>query len=225
MINEGLSEKRKYCTPLQGLFWIACDRNINKDNPLIGNQFTVEALLEDAWTNTKTSKYFSSEKWKNFEEVTDRLNSPQLIALYMKFNVSYSYTPNEKEGVKSAKEIFTAKKGACYDHALLASYLLKKNGYNNAWGTSVSFDKIVDGFYAGHIGNIYENPIDKQYYSMDFNEGGYYYVHGPFNSVEKAAEKICSIGSWGKAALKKYQCYEINLDKGTYIKISDYFFD
>lgn len=50
-----------------------------------------------------------------------------------------------------------------------------------------------------------------------------YYVYGPFNSVEKAAEKICSIGSIRKAGLKKYQCYDINLDKGTYIKTSDYF--
>lgn len=223
ILNEGLKAKRKYCTPLEALLWIAYDdKDFNKHNPLIGDTFTVTSLIQDAWTTTSTSEYFSSKRWSNFDEVTDRLNSPQLIALYMQKNISYSYTPYEKEGVKSAKEIFKNKKGACYDQALFASYLLRKNGYDKAWGTAIRFDKLVDDFYGGHVANIYVDSKDNHYYSMDFGHVGYT-VYGPFATLEEAAKHICYAGSQGKANLKSYKCYDISLTEGKYIKTADYF--
>lgn len=224
ILNEGLKAKRKYCTPLEALLWIAYDENLNEHNPLIQDTFTVHSLIIDAWTNTTISQSFSSKSWSNFNEVIDRLNSPQLIAIYTKYNLSYSYIPHEKEGVKSVREIFKDKKGACYDYALFASYLLKKSGYDKAWGTSVRFDKIVNGFYGGHVGNIYIDPKDNHCYSMDFGTyGGGYVVYGPFTSLEEAAKHICYVGSGGKAGLKAYKCYDINLADGKYIKTTDYF--
>ena len=72
----------------------------------------------------------------------------------MQLRFSYSYKKYEQEGVKSANELFKDRKGACYDHALFASYLLKKNGYENAWGIVVKFDRKKDNFYFGHVGAI-----------------------------------------------------------------------
>lgn len=221
LLNEGLKTKRKYCTPLEALFWVAYDGNIDKLNHIPREGFSVSSFVQDAWMTSSTSNIFSSKRWKDFNEVADRLNSPQLIAIYMKLNIKYSYTTYEKEGVKSALEIFKDAKGACYDQALFASYLLRKNGYAKAWGTSVIFDKLVDGFYVGHVGSIYIDPKDNRYYIMDFTD--YKIIFGPYTSLTEAAKQVCYAGSRGKANLKSYKCYDIDLVTGTYIKSSDYF--
>lgn len=222
ILDEGLKAKRKYCTPLEALLWIAYDRNFDGYNPL--SDYSLNSLILNAWTTTLTSRNFSSKRWKDFNEVTDRLNSPKIIAIYMQKRFSYSYKKWEPEGVKSAKEIFKDGKGACYDYALFASYLLKKNGYDKAWGTAVKFDQLVDNFYNGHIGNIYQDPKDNLYYSMDFSATGYA-VYGPFNTIKDAANHICYIGSkGGRAHSKEYTTYEIDLAKGRYIKALPYFF-
>ena len=224
MVNEGIKTKRKYCTPLEALLWIAYDKNIDKQNPLSDVNFEVSSLITDASTTTSISNNFRSSGWRNLNEVSDRLNSPSLIGIYMKLNFSYSYTPNEKEGVKSAKQIFKTKSGACYDHALFATYLLRKNGYDKAWGTSAFFKRTVDGL-AGHVANIYQDPKDKHYYSMDFGANGIGYIsYGPFASIEEAAKKISLGGSRGMSSLKKYKCFDIDLNNGKYIKKSYYFY-
>lgn len=130
IINEGIKDKRKYCTPLQALLWIAYDREFVGYNPI--RNFSLVSFVNDIWKTTTTSKNFASERWLNFGEVADRLNSPELIATYMQNNFSYSYTKGEAEGVKSAEQIFKDKKGACYDPALFAAYCLKRNRYDKA---------------------------------------------------------------------------------------------
>jgi len=213
MLDEGIKNKRKYCTPLQALLWIAYDREFDRDNPL--QDYSLKKLIDDTWKNTATSNNFTSGRWLNFTEVTDRLNSPELIAIYMQNNFSYSYTKGEAEGVKSAEQIFEDKKGACYDHALFAAYCLKKNGYDNAWGAKVTFDRIVQGYYTGHIGCIYQDPKDSLYYCMDFGTKGYT-VYGPYNSIEEAAKLNCRIGSNGQASLASYSLHDIDLETGKY---------
>jgi hypothetical protein len=213
MLNEGIKNKRKYCTPLEALLWIAYDKEFDGFNPL--NNYSLTNLINDAWVNTTTSNNFASGKWLNLAEVTDRLNSPELIATYMQNNFSYSYTLGEAEGVKSAEQIFKDKKGACYDHALFAAYCLKKNGYDNAWGIKVTFDRIIQGYYIGHIGCIYQDPKDNLYYCMDFGTKGYT-VYGPFSSTDEAAKLNCEIGSYGQANLASYSLHDIDLETGKY---------
>lgn len=220
ILNEGLKTKRKYCTPLEALLWIAYDRDYDEYNPL--KNYNLNSLIQNAWVNTSTSDNFASTRWNNFGEVTDRLNSPDIIAIYLRLRFSYSYKKYEHEGVKSANELFKDRKGACYDHALFACYLLKKNGYENAWGTAVKFDHLVNKFYVGHVGAIYQDPKDSLYYSMDFGKFGYT-CYGPFNTIKEAAVKICNVGSNGKAQLKKYKTYDIDIKNGKYIKSSPYF--
>jgi hypothetical protein len=218
MLNEGIKDKRKYCTPLQALLWIAYDRDISKDNPIKYGSLTL--LINDAWKNTTTSKYFSSERWQDFAEVVDRLNSPDLAAIYMQYNYTYSYTIGEPEGVKSAEQVFKAKSGACYDHAVLAGYCLKKNGYDTAQGMAINFDHAVQGYkgysFIGHIVCLYQDPKDSLYYVVD-NAGGSM-VHGPYQSIDDAAKSACSRGSSGQASLKRYSLHQIDLQTGKYEK-------
>jgi len=212
MINEGIKDKRKYCTPLEALLWIAYDKEFDSYNPL--RDYSLTRLMKYAWKNTATSKSFSSTKWQNFNEVADRLNSPKLVEMYMQNNYSYSYTKGEAEGVKSAEQIFKDKKGACYDHAVLAGYCLKKNGCDKAQGMYVRFDRRVQGGFTGHIVCVYQDPKDTLYYTID-NAGGSR-VHGPFKSIEDAAEDACRSGSAGEANLLRYSLHDIDLITGKY---------
>lgn len=212
MINEGIRDKRKYCTPLEALLWIAYDKEFDSYNPL--RDYSLTRLMNAAWKNTATSKSFSSTKWQNFSEVVDRLNSPKLVEIYMQNNYSYSYTKGEAEGIKSAEQIFKDKKGACYDHAVLAGYCLKKNGYDKAQGMYVRFDRRVQGGFTGHIVCVYQDPEDTLYYTID-NAGGSR-VHGPFKSIEDAAKDACFRGSSGEANLLRYSLHDIDLTTGKY---------
>ena len=213
MLDEGIKGTRGYCAPLQALLWIAYDNEFDGYNPL--KDFSLARLVSEAWKTTAASENYASERWLSFDEVTDRLNSPQLIAIYMQNSFSYSYVRGEAEGVKSAEYIFNDKKGACYDHALFAAYCLKKNGYDNAWGARVKFDRIVRGYFIGHIGCVYQDPKDNLYHCMDFGSKGYT-VYGPFSSIEEAASLVCSVGSWGEAGLASYSLHEIDLETGKY---------
>jgi len=212
MLNEGIRDKRKYCTPLEALLWIAYDNEFDGYNPV--SDYSLTKLINDAWTNTNTSKNFISDTWRDFDKVVDRLNSPKLVEIYMQNNYSYSYTKGEAEGVKSAEQIFKDKKGACYDHAVLAFYYLKKNGYDKAQCLFVAFDRPAQGYFLGHIVCVYQDPKDSLYYIVD-NAGGSR-VHGPFDSIEKAAENACVRGSFGEANLRRYSLHDIDLATGKY---------
>lgn len=56
---------------------------------------------------------------------------------------------------------------------------------------------------------------------MDFTDNKV--IFGPYASLTEAAKQVCYAGSSGKANLKSYKCYDVDLDTGKYIKSSDYF--
>ena len=212
MLDEGIRDRRKYCAPLEALLWIAYDREFDGDSPL--QQYSLGKLMNDAWENTTTSEHYASERWQHFDEVVDRLNSPKLIEIYLQDNFTYSYKEGEAEGVKSAERVFGDKQGACYDHAVLAGYCLKKNGYDEAQGMALSFDRQVGGYFIGHITCVFQDPKDSLYYTVD-NVGGSR-VHGPFQSVQDAAEDACRRASSGQANLRRYSLHDIDLASGKY---------
>ena len=212
MLDEGIRDERKYCTPLQALLWVAYDREFDGYNPL--RNYSLTGLINDAWKNTDTSKSYTSERWQDFEEVVHMLNSPKLVAIYLQDNFTYSYEYGEPEGVKSAQQIFNEKKGACYDHALLAGYCLKENGYDETWGLKVRFERVLL-FYGGHIVLVFQDPTDSLYYTID-NVGGSA-VHGPFESIKEAAEY-----SVREQGLESYALGDINLVTTKYETSCDY---
>jgi len=206
MIDEGIKDKRKYCTPLQALTWILydgydekileeCIGSIEKESlePL-------SRLLNHAWLKTSTSKQYTSERWKNFDEVVDRLNSPDLISVYMWNNIRYEDDPENIN--QSALTTFNKKAGDCEDHAMFGLYCLIENGYaydnfssysnNAACGLDVQWGKIGSPNALGHAVCLYKT--NSLFYYLD-NRG---VKRGPYKSVDDVVNSINS--NWRRYA-------------------------
>jgi hypothetical protein len=213
MLNEGIKDKRKLCTPVEALYSIACDKEFDENNNPLQN-LSLENLMDQVWR--KGLDTYRPDIWENFDEATKRLNSPNLVERYLQDNYSYSYVRGEAEGVKSAEQIFKDKKGACYDHALLGGYCLKKNGYEKVQGMVVNFDRLVMGYFIGHVVCLYQYPNDSLYYALDLNSAGGTRVYGPYQSIDDAGEAACKRESFGEANLNGYSLHEIDLQTGKY---------
>lgn len=211
MLNEGIKDRRKYCAPLEALLWIAYDREFDKDNPL--QDYSLEKLINDAWQNTTTSKNFTSARWQDFDEVVDRLNSPQMIVSYLKNTFTYVLTLKWMRDATPAKEFFDSRKGACMDHAAFAAYCLKQNGYDDVRGLEIRFDKLIEGVM-GHVVCLYWDPTNDAYYVIDNVWPSS--VHGPYKSAEEAASEACIRVTKGKAKLSYYNTANIDLSTGKF---------
>ena len=130
MKDEGIPDKRKYCSPLEALTWEAYD-NKNLDDLL--RQSSLEKLIKDAWTNTSESGNYESERWKNFDEVVDRLNFPE--GTYWFTENYFRYVLHDPNIWFTAREFFDKKEGAGIDYATFITYCLLKNGYSNEVNT------------------------------------------------------------------------------------------
>jgi transglutaminase-like putative cysteine protease len=210
MLKEGIPEKRKYCTPLQALEWYYVDNEPEKDNLLEYRQLNLERFIMRVWRTTSTSENFTSDRWKNFDEVTDRLNSPDLVSIYMMNNFKYK-TDIEVYGAvnywASAMEMFKIKAGDCEDHAVFATYCLAKNGYP-AQGLCIIWEG--PGF-RGHMTCVYKYPGNPLIYCIDVKGT----KHGPFDTYHDVAKfmymKYPKIGP-----LESYQPYDIDLLSGKF---------
>lgn len=198
MLMIGIKGQRKYCTPLQALLWIAYDREFDEYNPLI--DYSLEKLINDAWKNTTMSQNYTSDRWEDFDEVADRLNSPMLIATYMGNNFSYIadfyiFQPAERS--------FKIKGGACSDRGMFGLELLMRSGYeyndfevhkNNAAAILVAFegrstfDRTVREKGWGHVVTLYVK--DGLFYTIDMRQ-----IRGPFDAIEDAAR--ATYPNWG----------------------------
>jgi hypothetical protein len=216
IINEGIKDKRKYCSPLEALLWIAYDRKFDKstDNPLEKwsndsvEKKSLEKLIKDAWRNTSTSNNYKSDRWENFDEVVDRLSSPELVTRYMLDNISYDCTEWRKYSetewpkylktgkypkVQTTQQIFTDKSGCCVDHAMSAFYCLSQNGYmydnfdvykNNA--TSILIVRPMFNSTVGHATCLYVQ--DGEFYIIDTGRSADRGIKGPFKTIEEAVD-------------------------------------
>jgi hypothetical protein len=124
MLAEGINDRRKYCTPLEALLWIAYDGEFSEYNPL--STYSLTNLLNTAWQNTTTSNNYTSERRSNFDEIVARLNSPTCIGFYMLDNFSYI---RDSWIFQPAKRSISIKGGACSDQGMFAYELLSANGY------------------------------------------------------------------------------------------------
>lgn len=208
MLNEGIKGKRRICTPLEAISWICLDEGESKAKTMLKQ--SVITLVNEAWKNTTLSNRYTSDRWIDFDEVSNRLISPKLVEKYMRDNLTYAYTKGELEGVRNVENIFNSKMGACYDHSLFAAYCLKKNGYE-AKGMHVEFKKLLQNYFSGHVVCLYRDPKDDMFYTIDVwnlkNE-----IFGPFKNAEDAAESSCH-----GQGLKSYETHEIDLEDGRYL--------
>jgi hypothetical protein len=118
LLKEGQPKVRRYCTPLQVIFWLLEKETYLKPNPL---HYSLNDILRNAWDFTEENR------WSDFEIVTDRLNSPELINYYERANFRY-VSHGECSG--SFKGIFQLQKGCCSDYTAFSEYCLRKAGYN-----------------------------------------------------------------------------------------------
>ena len=197
-MNEGIKNKRKYCSHLEALVWIAYDEELDYMHAS-SSEATMYYRTQYAWTSTTTSKNYKSDRWKNFDEVVDRLNSPDSVSIYMRDNISYDYElvhTIKKTGVyvwHNAKKTFEMKKGICSGHSILALYFLLNNGYNynnfdvhkdDAACVLLSEGKLDQrSIIQGHATCMYvENG---NFYTIDQRRGNR--IVGPFKTIKEAA--------------------------------------
>ena len=129
MLDEGIKGKRKYCTPLEALLWVGYDRELEGYYAL--RPYSLRRLIGDAWKHTTTSDEYNSERWQDFDEVVGRLNSPDLVSTYMQDNIEYQAEAPGQNINQRATTTFAKKAGDCEDHAMFATYMLRKNGYQH----------------------------------------------------------------------------------------------
>jgi len=122
LLKVGLPEYRRYCTPLQAIMWLL-EKKSDKQ-PL---QYSLYELLDQSWDFSEKSR------WKDYKEVTDRLNSPELVNYYERVQFVYKSKKGRKDANKGApKKLFATKIGNCVDHSAFDAYCLKKGGYRTS---------------------------------------------------------------------------------------------
>lgn len=200
MMNEGIKTSRKYCTPLEALLWIAYDKEFDGGyNPL--KDYSLEKLLDNAWKGTTSSDNYKSEKWRSFDGVINRLNSPRLIAKYAVDNFVYDFESQErilkgeKVPMKTPKQTFTLKKGNCNEQARFALHCLLANGYayddfrkNEKAACCLRAYVSDDQPGVGHCTCLYKDGTD-EFFVIDIGRRiGQIGIVGPFTTIEEAAD-------------------------------------
>jgi hypothetical protein len=124
IINEGIPEIRKFCTLLQAVIWY-----LEKDKIIDGAElfsWDYRRILRESWSFGSDSHW----KGKDFNEVTDRLNSPLLVNYYVEKNFFYLSKNKNWNTAQDAISIFAKKEGNCRGYADFQCTCLKKAGYD-----------------------------------------------------------------------------------------------
>lgn len=174
----GLPEKRKYCSPLQAIFWLAEDDKLDRSIVQGGYELSVflNLLLVNAWSDCGRSfseemKDKSQKKWGDFKTVTERLNAPVLVDYYSKIAFSYKYYLNSGAGPTDA---FKSKGGNCVEIEAFQRYCLLRAGYK-------AHQVEVEGSGTWHTITVFYNH--KQMYIMDNGRPHPSGIIGPIQSI------------------------------------------
>ncbi len=163
MYKVGLPEVRKYCSPLQAVYWLI--KNGKIDNINIYN-FDLINLLNNAWWSTLFEYNDPKGRWESFSDVTERLNSPILLDYYERR--AFSYVTFEKTGYKlehggpPPSVIFKKKKGSCSFFTAFSAYCLHKAGYQ---GKAIAVKYNDGGSNFHHVCEFVDK--DGTFYIMD----------------------------------------------------------
>lgn len=190
IFNEGIRDKRKYCSPLEALLWIAYDEEFYGDNP---TPYFGYNMVKFAWRRSSTSRYYKSQKWQDYGEVIYRLNSPSLVSIYMEDNIAYDSDEliriQQGHGARVANptETFKRRKGVCNEQARFALRCLLANGYKYN-----DFEHHKDRAACVISAQSRDDPIGHD--TCLYVENGAFYIidngliRGSYDSVEEAVE-------------------------------------
>lgn len=131
MLNIGMEDKRAYCSPLEALKWLSEKYEFEKGGAYYRNDplsdYTLPRLLRASWD------FSEQKKWSNFEKVAKRLNSPELVSIYMRDKIRYipdeGLTRETGNITSNPRTTFERRGGDCEDQAWFASYCLGKASY------------------------------------------------------------------------------------------------
>ena len=175
MLDVGIKDKRAYCSPLEALKWVAGKHEFKEgselyiDDPL--DKYHLLWLLAFAWD------FREEEKWGDFKRVTNRLNSPELVAKYLQDNIAWKFHKGKIPWLPT--RFFRIKRGDCKDYANFATYCLRRAGYD-ARNVSIRTPR------GGHVFCLYTE--NNKFFAIDNMN-----LRGPFYSSEKAIQAITSL--------------------------------
>jgi tetratricopeptide (TPR) repeat protein len=187
MLNEGIKEKRKYCSPAQAWLWDAKDEIFDPTNNPLLTFSTVSDFVLDSWRNSSTSRNYTSERWTSYEEARDRVNSPALvngfIFDYLTFDIG-----RDTIHPQGPRLTYKVRKGDCRHACYISTDFLTSNGYDSKnitvlWalnqGHSVSTVMLNDGIWL----------------VVDFR-GRYLPMKGPFKTYDDIIDYVAASYGW-----------------------------
>ncbi len=130
------------------------------------------------WRQIETA--VDQSRWKVFETVADRLNSPELVSYYI--NKYFSFRKIPASGVYFT---FFDQKAQCTDAAYFARFMLDRAGYETFMRSVKWNNDPWDGLHTG-AGIILEDGR----YLLISNYTGINYMSGPFSSLESLDQKL-----------------------------------
>jgi len=124
ILKVGIPKSRKYCTPIQAIFWLLEKKDFEPGNSPLG--YPLIDLLHKAWD------YAEKDRWKDYETVTDRLNSHELVNYYEKGRFLYDLRGEDRKPTGATYDplyLFWFNRGHCRDVTAFTLHCLKKAGY------------------------------------------------------------------------------------------------
>lgn len=166
VVLEGKGDHR-FSAPLQALLWGYMEGTFNeKSNPFENYKGCLE-FVKPIW------RAMDTERWDNYDEVTSRLNNPELLDYYINKKIVYSMMTGP---TRPAYVVFTYKTGDCDDLANFGNVSLKKAGYST-FGRRV-FTAGPDG----HIGLAIKTDDGLYHLVVNFTPRGNS-MSGPYKTI------------------------------------------
>lgn len=209
ILSIGKKERRKFSAPLQALFWVAEEQELPvNENPLkthskekyrnfnkhLGEDEEVITFVYNVWRKT-----YDTDKWRDPNEIMNRVNSPHIFDLFFRDNIAYDFDKhdrimgdrrhNENWGayLQSAKVTIKRRMGVCQDAANLAVEILTKAGYD-VKPLQVKFRSPGPSGANRHwVGVLKEGGLFFKIADDHFVKEG---LVGPFKSIKEIADKV-----------------------------------
>lgn len=180
MLNDRIEEE-KIWTSGEALFSIACNTEFSKDyDPLNSSDDYLKELMYAVWT--KGLDTYRPDIWENFDNATDRLNSPSLVSLWVFDNLQYDI--GRLKNVGDPKTTFKLRKGVCRHYAMFATECLLKGGYE-VKNLTVTWGNNMSGLN-GHTVSVL-NKDSKLWVVMDTTMNN---IQGPYETYNEIANSL-----------------------------------
>ncbi|MBM4322626.1 MAG: hypothetical protein FJ115_03615 [Deltaproteobacteria bacterium] len=175
MIGDAYKHDRNRYSPfLEAFFWWVLDGKFNaEDFPRVYNDKL--SFIKMVWGS------MLGPRWKTFNRVVNRLNTPELLDYYINRNFKYEHGKNQ-----TSQDTFFLKNGQCISLAVFGEHVLKKAGYKTfirsvKWG--------IDPYHDDHTGSgvILENG--SYLLVIDFGPSGNR-ISGPYNSIDLVDKQL-----------------------------------